>query len=119
MADLHGILVRPMITEKSSAAWQDRGEYVFEVHPEATKDQIKAALKQFFGVNATKVRTMQMRRHEVRPGITGWAQVNGRNALTWEQKFKLDVWYVDNRSLWLDLKIIVRTIPAVLAGEGR
>lgn len=70
MADLHGILVRPMITEKSSAAWQDRGEYVFEVHPEATKDQIKAALKQFFGVNATKVRTMQMRRNAIARGRT-------------------------------------------------
>ena len=70
MADLHGILVRPMITEKSSAAWQDRGEYVFEVHPEATKDQIKAALKQFFGVNATTVRTMQMRRNAIARGKT-------------------------------------------------
>ena len=70
MADLHGILVRPMITEKSSAAWQDRGEYVFEVHPEATKDRIKAALKQFFGVNATKVRTMQMRRNAIARGKT-------------------------------------------------
>jgi large subunit ribosomal protein L23 len=70
MADLHGILVRPMITEKSSAAWQDRQEYVFEVHPEATKDQIKAALKQFFGVNATKVRTMQMRRNAIARGKT-------------------------------------------------
>ena len=55
----------------------------------------------------------QARRHEVRPGITGWAQVNGRNALSWEEKFKLDVWYVDNRSLWLDLKIIFLTIKKV------
>jgi large subunit ribosomal protein L23 len=70
MADLHGILVRPLITEKSSAAWQDRQEYVFEVHPEATKDQIKAALKQFFGVNATSVRTMQMRRNAIARGRT-------------------------------------------------
>jgi large subunit ribosomal protein L23 len=70
MADLHGILVRPMITEKSSQAWQDRQEYVFEVHPEATKDQIKAALKQFFGVNATSVRTMQMRRNAIARGRT-------------------------------------------------
>jgi len=70
MADLHSILVRPMITEKSSAAWQDRGEYVFEVHPEASKDQIKAALKQLFGVNATKVRTMQMRRNAIARGKT-------------------------------------------------
>ncbi len=60
----------------------------------------------------------QARRHEVRPGITGWAQVNGRNALTWEEKFKLDVWYVDNRSLRLDLKIIWMTIVKVLKREG-
>ena len=52
----------------------------------------------------------QARRHEVRPGITGWAQVNGRNTLSWEDKFKLDVWYVDNRSLWLDVKILYMTI---------
>ena len=55
----------------------------------------------------------QMRRHEVKPGITGWAQVNGRNAITWEEKFELDVWYVDNWSLWLDLKIIFKTIILV------
>ena len=60
----------------------------------------------------------QMRRHEVKPGITGWAQVNGRNALTWEQKFALDVWYVDHLSLWLDLKIILLTIWKVLRREG-
>lgn len=60
----------------------------------------------------------QARRHEVRPGITGWAQVNGRNALTWDEKFALDVWYVDNRSLWLDLKILCRTIAAVLTRRG-
>jgi lipopolysaccharide/colanic/teichoic acid biosynthesis glycosyltransferase len=60
----------------------------------------------------------QARRHEVRPGITGWAQVNGRNAITWEERLRLDVWYVDNRSLWLDLKIFVLTIRAVLAREG-
>jgi len=52
----------------------------------------------------------QARRHEVRPGITGWAQVNGRNAISWEDKFKLDVWYVDNWSLWLDIKILFMTI---------
>jgi large subunit ribosomal protein L23 len=63
MADLHHVLVRPMITEKSSAAWQDRKEYVFEVHPEATKGQIREALKQLFGVTVTSVRTMQMRRN--------------------------------------------------------
>jgi len=60
----------------------------------------------------------QARRHEVRPGITGWAQVNGRNALTWEERFELDVWYVDNQSLWLDLKILWLTILTVLRREG-
>ena len=60
----------------------------------------------------------QMRRHEVKPGVTGWAQVKGRNALTWEQKFALDVWYVDHRSLWLDLKIIALTVWKVLSVEG-
>jgi sugar transferase EpsL len=60
----------------------------------------------------------QMRRHEVKPGVTGWAQVNGRNAITWEQKFALDVWYVDHWSLWLDLKIIALTVWKVLAREG-
>ncbi len=60
----------------------------------------------------------QARRHEVRPGITGWAQVNGRNALSWEDKFKLDVWYVDNRSLWLDIKILWLTFAKVFKREG-
>jgi sugar transferase EpsL len=60
----------------------------------------------------------QARRHEVKPGLTGWAQVNGRNAISWEEKFKLDVWYVDNQSLWLDLKIIALTIGKVLRREG-
>jgi lipopolysaccharide/colanic/teichoic acid biosynthesis glycosyltransferase len=60
----------------------------------------------------------QARRHEVRPGITGWAQVHGRNALSWEDKFKLDVWYVDHRSTWLDLQILGLTINKVLAREG-
>jgi lipopolysaccharide/colanic/teichoic acid biosynthesis glycosyltransferase len=60
----------------------------------------------------------QARRHEVLPGITGWAQVNGRNALTWEDKFRLDVWYVDNRSLWLDLKILWLTAAAVVQAKG-
>ncbi len=60
----------------------------------------------------------QARRHEVKPGITGWAQVNGRNAITWEEKFKLDVWYVDNWSLWLDLKIILMTVRKILRREG-
>jgi lipopolysaccharide/colanic/teichoic acid biosynthesis glycosyltransferase len=60
----------------------------------------------------------QARRQEVRPGITGWAQVNGRNALSWEEKFKLDVWYVDNHSFWLDLKILWRTVKKVLVRDG-
>lgn len=60
----------------------------------------------------------QARRHEARPGITGWAQVNGRNALSWEEKFKLDVWYVDHRSLWLDVKILWLTVRKVLVREG-
>jgi len=60
----------------------------------------------------------QARRHEIKPGITGWAQINGRNALSWEDKFKLDVWYVDNWSLSLDIKIIVLTIIKVVKGEG-
>ena len=60
----------------------------------------------------------QARRHEVRPGITGWAQVNGRNAITWEQKFKYDVWYVDNISSSLDIKIIFMTLLKVLKHEG-
>lgn len=60
----------------------------------------------------------QARRHELRPGITGWAQVNGRNMITWEEKFVLDVWYVDHCSLWLDLKIIIMTIWKVLRHEG-
>ncbi len=60
----------------------------------------------------------QARRHEVRPGITGWAQVNGRNALTWEDKFRYDVWYVDNQSLALDLRILFRTVLAVLSRKG-
>lgn len=60
----------------------------------------------------------QARRHEVKPGITGWAQVNGRNAITWEEKFKLDVWYVDNVSLLLDVKIILMTIWKIIKREG-
>ena len=58
--------------------------------------------------------THQARRHELRPGVTGWAQINGRNAIDWPQKFNLDVWYVDNRSLALDLKIIALTVKKVL-----
>ena len=60
----------------------------------------------------------QARRHEVKPGITGWAQINGRNAITWEEKFKLDVWYVDHQSFWLDMKIIFMTIWKILKREG-
>lgn len=60
----------------------------------------------------------QARRHEVRPGITGWAQVNGRNAISWEDKFKLDVWYVDNQSFWLDIKILFMTIKKIFIREG-
>ncbi len=60
----------------------------------------------------------QARRHEVRPGITGWAQVNGRNALSWEERFKLDIWYVDHRSLWLDLHILWLTVRKVIVREG-
>ncbi len=60
----------------------------------------------------------QARRHEVRPGITGWAQVNGRNAISWTDKFALDVWYVDHRSLWLDVQILWRTVRKVLLRDG-
>jgi len=60
----------------------------------------------------------QARRHEVHPGITGWAQVNGRNALSWEERFKLDVWYVDHQTIWLDIKILWLTLLKVLHGEG-
>lgn len=60
----------------------------------------------------------QARRHDIRPGITGWAQVNGRNAISWEEKFELDVWYVDNQTLWLDLKILFLTVKKVFFREG-
>nr|WP_318010070.1 sugar transferase [Vibrio campbellii] len=60
----------------------------------------------------------QSRRHDVRPGVTGWAQVNGRNAITWDEKFKLDVWYIDNRTFWLDVKILLLTIKKVVIKEG-
>lgn len=60
----------------------------------------------------------QMRRHEAKPGITGWAQINGRNAITWEKRFQLDVWYVDNQSFFLDMKIILLTIAKTIKGEG-
>ncbi len=60
----------------------------------------------------------QSRRHDVKPGITGWAQVNGRNAISWEEKFKYDVWYVDNRTFWLDIKILALTVKKVFKSEG-
>jgi sugar transferase EpsL len=60
----------------------------------------------------------QARRHAVKPGLTGWAQVNGRNALSWEEKFRLDVWYVDNQSVWLDLKVLLLTLLAVARRKG-
>jgi lipopolysaccharide/colanic/teichoic acid biosynthesis glycosyltransferase len=60
----------------------------------------------------------QARRHNVRPGITGWAQVNGRNAISWEDKFALDVWYVDNRTLWLDIKVLWLTVKKVVVRDG-
>lgn len=60
----------------------------------------------------------QARRHEVQPGLTGWSQVNGRNALSWDEKFELDIWYVDHASFWLDLKIILMTVSKVLRREG-
>ena len=60
----------------------------------------------------------QIRRHEVLPGVTGWAQVNGRNSLTWNEKFKLDVWYVDNRTFWIDIKILFLTAYKVIKREG-
>ena len=60
----------------------------------------------------------QMRRHEVPPGITGWAQVNGRNALTWDEKFALDLWYVDNHSIGLDVRILLKTVGQVVRREG-
>ncbi|MGC3895538.1 sugar transferase [Pseudomonas urmiensis] len=60
----------------------------------------------------------QYRRHNVRPGVTGWAQVNGRNSVSWQQKFELDVWYVENRTVWLDIKIILLTLKKVIGRDG-
>ena len=60
----------------------------------------------------------QAKRHNVRPGITGWAQINGRNAISWEDKFKLDVWYVENRTFWLDIKILLLTVKKVFIKDG-
>lgn len=62
--------------------------------------------------------TTQLRRHEIRPGITGWAQINGRNAISWAEKFNHDIWYIDNWSLWLDIKIILMTAKKVFIKEG-
>ena len=62
--------------------------------------------------------TQQARRHEVKPGITGWAQINGRNAISWDEKFDLDVWYVDNQSIWLDIKILWLTVKKVIVRDG-
>ena len=66
----------------------------------------------------TRYNEEQKRRHEIRPGFTGWAQVNGRNAISWEEKFSYDVWYVDNLTLWLDVKIILRTLMVVCKRSG-
>ncbi|MEH6531473.1 MAG: sugar transferase [Photobacterium frigidiphilum] len=60
----------------------------------------------------------QKRRHDVRPGVTGWAQINGRNTISWDEKFKLDTWYIDNRTSWLDIKILFFTIKKVIIKEG-
>ena len=60
----------------------------------------------------------QARRHAIRPGVSGWAQVNGRNAISWEERFKLDVWYVDNRSFWLDIRVIGLTLKKVIVRDG-
>jgi len=74
--------------------------------------------REFFVQELEKKIPYYSERFTVKPGITGWAQVNGRNAITWEDKFKLDVWYVDNWSLWLDVKIIAMTVLKVLKREG-
>lgn len=60
----------------------------------------------------------EIRRHEVRPGITGWAQINGRNAISWDEKFKFDIWYVENQSIWLDIKILILTVKKVFMTDG-
>lgn len=60
----------------------------------------------------------QARRHDVRPGVTGWAQINGRNAISWEDKFAFDVWYVDNRTFWLDIKVLFLTVKKVFVKEA-
>ena len=72
----------------------------------------------FFAQYLSLYSTEQARRHEVKPGITGWAQINGRNTISWEEKFDLDVWYVDNQSIWLDIKILCMTIKKVITRSG-
>ena len=72
----------------------------------------------FFAHYLSLYSTEQARRHEVKPGITGWAQINGRNTISWEKKFDLDVWYVDNQSIWLDIKILCITIKKVVTRSG-
>jgi large subunit ribosomal protein L23 len=81
MPDLHAVIVRPVVTEKSSAAYQTRKEYAFEVHPEANKHQIREALQKLFGVTATAVRTMQMRRHTVTRGRTRGTTARWKKAI--------------------------------------
>ena len=70
------------------------------------------------GYQVEQYNAEQRRRLQVKPGITGWAQINGRNAIPWEDRIRLDIWYVDNWSLWLDMKILGRTIKTVLKREG-
>ncbi len=72
----------------------------------------------FIAVYLERYTPEQARRHSVRPGITGWAQINGRNSITWEEKFQLDLWYIDHWSLWLDLKIIAQTVNKIVSKEG-
>ena len=79
-----------------------------------TAKVISLVLMQYLG----RYTPEQARRHEVRPGVTGWAQINGRNAISWEEKFKLDVWYVDHHTLWLDIKILLMTLVKVFNREG-
>jgi len=72
----------------------------------------------FIAVYLERYTAEQARRHSVNPGITGWAQINGRNSITWEEKFQLDLWYIDNWSLWLDIKIIAQTVFKIVSKEG-
>lgn len=72
----------------------------------------------FIAVYLERYTPEQARRHSVSPGITGWAQINGRNSITWEEKFQLDLWYIDHWSLWLDLKIIAQTVSKIVSKEG-